>query len=144
MYLIWIRCNTDISCRLMIGTFVVESPRILVEETVRSTAAGTFRISQYTPPLRLDLLKTTSYPATKLPNHWETVRMKNHPTSESTARLDCQLGLHIFKRGLNSVPPPCTLSSAVLREKRLRSGSTRRALMARRRLRSSEHRAPSS
>ena len=47
----------------------------------------------YTPALRLDLLKTTSYPATKLPDHWETLWMKNRRTTESTARLDCQLSL---------------------------------------------------
>ena len=29
----------------MIGTFVMKNPRILVEETVRSTAVGTLRIS---------------------------------------------------------------------------------------------------
>jgi hypothetical protein len=29
------------------GTALVKNPKILVEETVRSTAVGTFRISQY-------------------------------------------------------------------------------------------------
>ena len=45
MYLVyWIRCNTDISCRSIMGTPIVKNLKILVEEIVRSTAVGTSRI----------------------------------------------------------------------------------------------------
>jgi hypothetical protein len=47
MYLMyWIRCNTNISCMSMMGTPIVKNLKILVEETVRSTAVGTSRILQ--------------------------------------------------------------------------------------------------
>ena len=52
MYLIfWISYNNYIPCSSMSGTFIIKNPKILVEETVRSTAVGTSRISH--PPPRL-------------------------------------------------------------------------------------------
>jgi hypothetical protein len=48
MYLIfWISCNNYIPCRSMFGTSIIKNPKILVGETVRSTAVGTLRISQF-------------------------------------------------------------------------------------------------
>ena len=52
MYLIfWISYNNYIPCSSMSGTSIIKNPKILVGETVRSTAVGTLRISH--PPPRL-------------------------------------------------------------------------------------------
>ena len=48
MYLIfWISYNNYIPCSSMSGTSIIKNPKILVGETVRSTAVGTLRISQH-------------------------------------------------------------------------------------------------
>jgi hypothetical protein len=48
MYLIfWISYNNYIPCSSMSGTSIIKNPKILVGETVRSTAVGTLRISHY-------------------------------------------------------------------------------------------------
>jgi hypothetical protein len=58
---IWIRCNTDIPCRSVMGSSIVKNLKILVEETVRSTTVGTSRISQYIYTYLYCVYKTLVY-----------------------------------------------------------------------------------
>jgi hypothetical protein len=71
---IWIWCNTDIPCSPMMCTSIVKNLKILVEETVRSTAVGTSRISHsHCLILSLSLSLSLSHPLSFSHSHSRTL-----------------------------------------------------------------------
>ena len=93
MYLIfWISYNNYIPCSSMSGTSIIKNPKILVGETVRSTAVGTLRMSHHcsqphTQSLHFSRLQINL----QLLERWKPSRLDEAKPYDNPPRMDADL-----------------------------------------------------